>query len=235
MAHTPVPDRRHARAPVAVSVAAEAGTPGAHSILAVTMDVGVCTAPAVHDHEAQIVVVTRGRLRLAVDGRERPLDPGDAVRIPAGAVRSATAGPEGARLVVVCVPGGLEELVRAMADPSAEDDDIAALMAAAGVRRVAGWGTAAGRERARPSGRVGGIGVSLEDRGCPGAPLPRGTRPGGAAGGAGLLPGDGLLEVPQDRGGDGSVGDVVPGGRPAAGHAPGAALVETVGDRDRFE
>jgi quercetin dioxygenase-like cupin family protein len=134
---------------------------GAYALLEVRAPFGAGLPHHVHQHEDETVHVLDGRLDVTVDGRTQLVGPGGSVRLPRGVPHRVLAASAEARFLVVCVPAGLEAFVRATGDrvgpgatPSgarlALDDDLAALLAVAGLRFLphlpepAGAGSVAG-------------------------------------------------------------------------------------------
>lgn len=110
---------------------------GACAVLDVRLAPGAGSPARRHDREDQWLIVVQGELTLVLDGHPTRLRPGDRADVPRGVPHRITAGPAGARLLRVLVPGGYDRLVAALQDPAIGADDRAALLAAAGVHAVA--------------------------------------------------------------------------------------------------
>ena len=111
---------------------------GAYTLLELRAPGGAALARRTHAHEDLTVHVLEGAVALDLDGEPRTLTPGAQAVIPRGTPFAGSAAPPGARLLVVAVPGGIERLVRVIADPDGgplpDGDDLAALLAMAGVQ-----------------------------------------------------------------------------------------------------
>lgn len=141
----PSPSRTHTALPLRhdgqlVWILADgAATGGACTVLEVHAPQGSGLACHVHEHEDETVHVLAGSLRVALDGSDRDIGPGDVVHLPRGLPHQVVAASAEARFLVVHVPSGIETFLRATADetgsgPLAVDDDVAALLTAAGLR-----------------------------------------------------------------------------------------------------
>lgn len=138
-----MPDE-HPPGPRVDVVAGGAASGGAYALLDVRAPAGTAIPPHSHAVREATILVLDGRLEL-VCGRERTvLCTGDLSRLPAGSPCRITARTA-VRLLVLCVPAGLETLAD-LADPAAvpDPDDVAALLTAAGVSLLpAAWGATA--------------------------------------------------------------------------------------------
>jgi quercetin dioxygenase-like cupin family protein len=76
----------------------------AQSLAEASLDPGQATERHYHARTEEIYLITGGGGVLEVDGETRDVRPGDAVLIPPGAWHELAAGPEGARLLCMCVP-----------------------------------------------------------------------------------------------------------------------------------
>lgn len=125
-------------------VAGSATTGDAYALLDVRAPAGTAIPPHSHEVREATILVLEGRLEL-VCGRERSvLEIGDLSRLPAGSPCRMTARSD-VRLLFLTVPAGLEALSD-LADPTSapDPDDVAALLAAAGVSLLpAAWGATA--------------------------------------------------------------------------------------------
>lgn len=126
----------------ALTVRRLAGGAGAgHAVLQVDAAAGAGTVAHLHEREDLVVILVTGSLEVHVGGAVRVLREGASARLPRAVPHRMVAGPDGARAVVVCLPGDLADVVVAVQDPAADDDDRAALLAAAGVHAVSGTWT----------------------------------------------------------------------------------------------
>jgi quercetin dioxygenase-like cupin family protein len=110
---------------------------GAYAVLEIRLPPGARSAAHRHDREDQSLVLLEGELTLVLDGRESTLRPGERAEVPRGVPHRAVAGPAGARVLCVCVPGGYDEIADALQDPQLTPDDLAAIRAAAGIHTIA--------------------------------------------------------------------------------------------------
>lgn len=99
---------------------------------------GVSTSVHRHEHEDEIVHVLGGALEVWTREGLRQLEPGETVRLPRGVPHRLTAlGPSGARALIAFVPGGVESALLAASTDTADErldpDDLAALLAVAGI------------------------------------------------------------------------------------------------------
>jgi mannose-6-phosphate isomerase-like protein (cupin superfamily) len=74
------------------------------SLAEATLEPGQATGRHYHGASEEIYLLLAGGGVLEVDGEERQVGPGDAVLITPGAWHTLRAGPDGARLLCVCVP-----------------------------------------------------------------------------------------------------------------------------------
>ena len=65
---------------------------------------GQATQRHYHARSEEIYLLTHGGGVLEVDGETREVGPGEAIVIPPGAWHELVAGPDGARLLCMCVP-----------------------------------------------------------------------------------------------------------------------------------
>jgi quercetin dioxygenase-like cupin family protein len=119
-------------------VADSAATEGRYALLELAGERGAGTPPHLHRREEEAVLLLDGVLEVCVDGERTQLGAGEAMRLPRSVPHSVTVASEAASWLCVHVPGGYEALVRSAGDGSwAEpDDDLAALLTAAGIDRV---------------------------------------------------------------------------------------------------
>ncbi len=116
-----------------------AGTGGACTLLEVWAPVGSGLPCHVHDLEDETVHVLDGHVRVCLGPTVRDAGPGEVVHLPRGVPHRVVAVSAEARFLALHVPAGIERFLRATADqaaagPLAVDDDVAALLAAAGLR-----------------------------------------------------------------------------------------------------
>jgi quercetin dioxygenase-like cupin family protein len=76
----------------------------AQSLAEASLEPRQATQRHYHARTEEIYLLTAGGGVLEVDGESREVGEGDAVLIPPGAWHELVAGPEGARLLCVCVP-----------------------------------------------------------------------------------------------------------------------------------
>ena len=74
------------------------------SLAEATLGPGQATQRHYHAQTEEIYLLTHGGGRLEIDGETRDVAAGDAALIPPGSWHELVAGPEGARLLCVCVP-----------------------------------------------------------------------------------------------------------------------------------
>jgi quercetin dioxygenase-like cupin family protein len=76
----------------------------AQSLAEASLEPGQATQRHYHALSEEIYLITDGGGTLEVDGESRPVEPGDAIRIPPGARHELVAGADGARLLCMCAP-----------------------------------------------------------------------------------------------------------------------------------
>jgi quercetin dioxygenase-like cupin family protein len=76
----------------------------AQSLAEATLEPGQATQRHCHARSEEIYLLTHGDAVLEVDGDAREVRAGDAIVIPPGAWHQLGAGPDGARLLCMCVP-----------------------------------------------------------------------------------------------------------------------------------
>ncbi len=122
--------------PIVVEVVvSEEATAGHYALLDVRMPAGAALAPHVVERETVDVLVLAGALDVVLDGARHRLVGGGHLRLPPAVPRSVAAA-EAVRALCLATPAGLGRLAAVVADPSLAPDDRAALLAAAGVRRL---------------------------------------------------------------------------------------------------
>jgi quercetin dioxygenase-like cupin family protein len=78
------------------------------SILDETVPAGWSPPPHAHLHATETFYVLEGSYRFVMDDLEQTVVAGQVVSVPAGITHWWTSGPEGARTLVMFVPGGME-------------------------------------------------------------------------------------------------------------------------------
>lgn len=112
---------------------------GAYALLEVRAPAGLAIPPNVNRRCAAALHVLEGAVALVVGGEPVRLEPGDHVDVPRDVPWRAEVEAD-ARLLLVGTPSGIECLASMLGQPPLEDDDAAALLAAAGISRVhASW------------------------------------------------------------------------------------------------
>lgn len=116
---------------------------GAETVLEITAERGAGLPRHLHAVEDELLWVVAGTLTVRVDD-EPPYDlgPGDELLLPRGVPHEVRVASEVASWLVVCRPAGIEWFLHATAaDDGAPldcwDDDVAAHLAAAGIRVLA--------------------------------------------------------------------------------------------------
>ena len=80
------------------------------SLAEATIPVGGATTEHLHRSSEELYLVTSGRGRLAIDGEERLIEPGDCALIPPGARHKLfNVGDEPLRIVCACAPAYSDE------------------------------------------------------------------------------------------------------------------------------
>jgi quercetin dioxygenase-like cupin family protein len=102
---------------LAVIKATAADTGGQMTIVEMTCPPG--EAPLhVHHREDEAFWILEGSVTLYVGGEKIEAGPGDYAMGPRDIPHRYTVGPEGCRMLFICVPGGFEKLVRDMSVPA---------------------------------------------------------------------------------------------------------------------
>jgi len=121
--------------PFAIDVVVDAqASDGAYALLDVRAAAGAAVPRHVGAGEEVAVHLLAGRVELRVGRETRMLRAGDHLLLPRGIPRGARVA-EDARLLLLLVPAGAERLAPLLDDPPAADD-LAALLAAAGLARL---------------------------------------------------------------------------------------------------
>lgn len=95
-------------------------THGGLTIAEVTMGPHRSAPPHVHHREDETFLVTRGRLTLQIGDQTLEAGPGDLVVGPRDIPHRFTAGPEGATVLFLLTPAGLEGLILEQSVPATE-------------------------------------------------------------------------------------------------------------------
>jgi quercetin dioxygenase-like cupin family protein len=93
-------------------------TRGGLTIVEVTMPAGRMAPPHVHHREEETFWVLEGSLTFHVGDETIDAGPGDVVVGPRDVPHRFVAGPEGARLLFLLTPAGLEGLIREQSVPA---------------------------------------------------------------------------------------------------------------------
>jgi quercetin dioxygenase-like cupin family protein len=95
-------------------------THGGLTIVEVTMGPDRMAPPHVHHREDETFLVTRGRLTFQIGEQTLEAGPGDLVVGPRDTPHRFTAGPDGATVLFLLAPAGLEGLILEQSVPAAE-------------------------------------------------------------------------------------------------------------------
>jgi quercetin dioxygenase-like cupin family protein len=93
-------------------------THGGLTVVEVTMGPGRMAPPHVHHREEETFLVTRGHLTFQIGDQTIQADPGDLVVGPRDVPHRFTAGPEGATVLFLLTPAGLEGLILEQSVPA---------------------------------------------------------------------------------------------------------------------
>jgi quercetin dioxygenase-like cupin family protein len=74
----------------------------------------------IHHRESEVNFVLEGWMRFTLDGQVFECGPGGLVYLPSGHAHRFETGPEGARMLAIALPGGLEELYERVGVPASE-------------------------------------------------------------------------------------------------------------------
>lgn len=99
-----------------VLAAGEATTGGAFTLTEFTGREGPWTVPHLHRDTRESFFVLDGQFTFTVGDEAIPAGPGSYILVPRGTRHTITAGAGGGRLLVLMVPGGLEEMFFELAD-----------------------------------------------------------------------------------------------------------------------
>jgi quercetin dioxygenase-like cupin family protein len=86
-------------------------TNGGLTVVELTMGAGRMTPPHVHHREEETFLITRGQLTFQIGEQTIEAGPGDLVVGPRDVPHRFTAGPDGATVLFLLTPAGLEGLV----------------------------------------------------------------------------------------------------------------------------
>lgn len=142
---------------VSVDVVADGSASGGdYALLDVRAEAGLVLPAHVLSREDLALYVLRGELEVVLAGRRHPLSAGAQLALPRGVPRRVRVLAN-ARVLCLAVPSGCHALAVLLAPPIPERDDLAALLAAAGVTLLpAAWDPVAGDrepDRAWPPAR----------------------------------------------------------------------------------
>jgi quercetin dioxygenase-like cupin family protein len=93
-------------------------TRGGLTIVEVTMGPGRMAPPHVHHREEETFLVTKGQLTFQIGEQTIKAGPGDVVVGPRDIPHRFTAGPDGATVLFLLTPAGLEGLIREQSTPA---------------------------------------------------------------------------------------------------------------------
>jgi quercetin dioxygenase-like cupin family protein len=93
-------------------------THGGLTVVELIMGPGRMTPPHVHHREEETFLITRGQLTFQIGEDEIEAGPGDLVVGPRDIPHRFTAGPDGATVLFLLTPAGLEGLVREQSVPA---------------------------------------------------------------------------------------------------------------------
>jgi quercetin dioxygenase-like cupin family protein len=119
---------------LAVPVAGSA-TLGEYALVEACLPAGTEIPAHVAQREDILVHVLHGELELTLDRRPLTLTEGGHAWLPRGVPRKLAA-PRPTRVLALFTPGGLEQLLAVVADPTIDPDDRAALLAVGGVQAL---------------------------------------------------------------------------------------------------
>jgi quercetin dioxygenase-like cupin family protein len=105
-------------AALAVIKATAADTAGQMTIVEVTEPPGAEAPLHVHHREDEAFWILEGEVTLEVGGTTIEARAGDYAWGPRDVPHRYTVGPNGCRMLFICVPGGFEDLVMAMSEPA---------------------------------------------------------------------------------------------------------------------
>jgi quercetin dioxygenase-like cupin family protein len=95
-------------------------TNGEISAMEVAFPPGAAPPLHIHHHEAEINYVLDGQMRFQCGDAVYDCDPGDFVYLPRNTAHSFRAGSDGARMLAITVPAGIDELYERVGEPAKE-------------------------------------------------------------------------------------------------------------------
>jgi quercetin dioxygenase-like cupin family protein len=110
----------------------------------------------IHHRESEVNFVLEGWMRFTLDGQVFECGPGGLVYLPSGHAHRFETGPDGARMLAIALPGGLEALYERVGVPASErrlptiPADVAGWMALAPEFGIEVLGPPPGGSRPRP-------------------------------------------------------------------------------------
>jgi quercetin dioxygenase-like cupin family protein len=123
----------HTATTIAVDVVVDGqATGGAYALLDVRAPAGSALPRHVQRAEDGVLHVLAGEVEVVLDGVRTVHGAGAHVVLPRGVPRHVTVLDD-ARLLCLGMPAGVERLASVLGEPPLADDDVAALLAAAGV------------------------------------------------------------------------------------------------------
>jgi quercetin dioxygenase-like cupin family protein len=90
------------------------------SVMEVTFPPGVGPPLHVHHREAELNYVLRGSMTFRCGDEELRCGAGGFVYLPKGVAHAFKSGPDGATMLAVALPGGIERLYEAVGEPAVE-------------------------------------------------------------------------------------------------------------------
>jgi quercetin dioxygenase-like cupin family protein len=94
------------------------------TILEESVPPGMSPPPHAHIGVSETFYVLEGSYQFVVDGEEREVSAGGLASVPSGATHSWTAGPDGARSLIIFAPGGMEGYFVELAEASKAAGDL---------------------------------------------------------------------------------------------------------------
>jgi quercetin dioxygenase-like cupin family protein len=95
-------------------------TNGGLTLVAFTIGPGMMSPPHVHHREEETFVMLEGHMTFQIGEETIEAGPGDVVVGPRDIPHRFTAGPDGARLLFLLTPSGLEGLIMEQSTPASE-------------------------------------------------------------------------------------------------------------------
>jgi quercetin dioxygenase-like cupin family protein len=94
-------------------------TGGSIAVMEVEVRKGLEPPPHTHTNEDEMYYILRGRWDVWCGENSFTAEPGAFVFLPRGVEHGFTVDADGAKALLLCVPGGLEAAFRAMSEPAA--------------------------------------------------------------------------------------------------------------------